>query len=222
MLVVVQGPGHAPLPPLIRKHKSPLLTLTLPSPRQWHRPTATLSKRDTFAPAESFDYVQVRMMMFAISDWDVFFARCAKCLRSGGYLEVLSASHPHRAGNPSATPENSAFVRSSNLLVDAWNRGGIDSQANLGHAQRLRGQGFVKISEENIVWPIGEWKRSNDRERRLGKLMAQNYVDFVGRSGAKTLLRIPGLKEPAAQEIINAGIRDAEANSEDGQYHVHL
>lgn len=199
----------------------PAATATTPSNCRFSKADAN-SHWDDFAKDQRFDYIHVRMMMFAIRDWPAFFSHCFKHLRAGGWLEVLSASHPFCPGDRNAVPADSAFVRSSELLVEAWNRGGIDSQANVRHGERLRASGFADVSEEKLMWPIGEWAHSDEGEKQLGRLMGQNYRKIVGGSGAKALMRIPGMKETEAQEIVEAGIQDAQANTEKGRYHVDL
>lgn len=78
-----------------------------PSQPSWVPPNVNFQiddvQEDWTYPEASFDFIHVRYMHGALSDWPKFYRQMYKFLKPGGWFQQIEPDIGLRAGNPDAT-----------------------------------------------------------------------------------------------------------------------
>lgn len=109
----------------------------------------------TYAPNQ-FDLIHVREMFGSIPDWDEFFRQCWRCLKPGGYVEVVEHSVEPTSDDGSVGPDH-FYTLWGRTVVDAGNNFGKSFTIWRESADRLRRVGFEHVVERKYKWPMNGW-----------------------------------------------------------------
>lgn len=156
---------------------------------------------------QKFGFIHGRMLTSGIHNWPKFLSRCWDHLEPGGWVELLDVCHPFRAEDPAADDSSSDFIKWGHVAEACWAMNGLDYRATTKHVERLRGLGFVDVSEEERAWPLGAWPES-EHERRIGELTLRNFSTFLARAGVAIISRDPGISAAEAQDLVAAAQGD--------------
>ncbi|PWY90709.1 S-adenosyl-L-methionine-dependent methyltransferase [Aspergillus heteromorphus CBS 117.55] len=118
-------------------------------------------------PSNHFDFIHVRELFGSIPDWDEFFRQCWRCLKPGGYIEVVEHSVEPIADDGSMAPDHFYHV---------WGETAVDAGEQFGKtfliwersATHLRDAGFVGVVEHGFKWPMNGWS-SDPKLHELGR-----------------------------------------------------
>lgn len=145
--------------------------------------SADAQKESDWPKGRTFDYIHLRLLTLAIRDWSSVISLCWKHLNSGGWLEIDDARFPYAAENEQANIENSLFLRSSYLQMQAQKMNQLDITASAHHIDRLKLQGFSNISQTIEKWPVnGEWPQ-DEKYKQIGAMTGRNWEQMFGRYG---------------------------------------
>lgn len=126
---------------------------------------------------ERFDYVHTRALAMGIADWDHIIDQGYKVLQPGGFIEMQELSIP--LVSPDGTVvEGSALWTWGRKVRDVCGRLGIDSEAAVKHADRLRARGFENVHEVHLLCPLGPWAKGQ-REKRLGYMARKDLYEGI-------------------------------------------
>lgn len=104
-------------------------------------------------PTNQFDFIHVRELFGCIPDWDEFFRQCWRCLKPGGYIEVVEHSVQPRSDDGTVGPDH---------FYNLWGQTVVESGTRFGKsftiweesAWRLEQAGFVDVVEKTYKWPM--------------------------------------------------------------------
>lgn len=106
----------------------------------------------TYAPSQ-FDFIHVREMFGSIPDWDEFFQQCWRCLKPGGYVEVVEHSVEPVSDDETVGPDH-FYNLWGDTVVQAGNSFGKSFTIWRESADRLRRVGFEHVVEHKYKWPM--------------------------------------------------------------------
>ena len=121
--------------------------------------------REEWTYTEPFDFIHIRGLAGAFSDWANIYAKAFRHLKQGGFLEIADIGFPQLSGNI------------QNPYMDVFN-GAYQSAAEkagtpcgLEHMKRnvLTAVGFANIRPVIIQVPLGTWS-PDPRKHLLGKM----------------------------------------------------
>lgn len=121
----------------------------------------------TYAP-DGFDYVHMRYLFGAISDWDSLIGEAFKVCRPGGWVEITDPSVNMRSDDGSVR-EGTAFYEWGLLFNEASSKYGramdmVDRGTTLASMKKT---GFVDIHRRTFKLPTTPWPR-DQRLKQLG------------------------------------------------------
>ncbi|EFX03261.1 methyltransferase type 12 [Grosmannia clavigera kw1407] len=109
-------------------------------------------------PENSFDFVHIRFLNGAISDWNALFAQAFRCCEPGGWFESCEY-HVDFRSDDDTTKLQPALGQLWNLYeVSGQKLGRPLTVANDGTQQKaIEAAGFINIQERNFKLPVGGW-----------------------------------------------------------------
>ncbi|PYH80121.1 S-adenosyl-L-methionine-dependent methyltransferase [Aspergillus uvarum CBS 121591] len=114
-----------------------------------------------------FDFIHVRELFGCIPDWDEFFQQCWRCLKPGGYIEVVEHSVEPIADDDTV-PEDHFYRVWGQTVLNSGNMSGKTFNIWAESATRLRQAGFVDVVERRFQWPLNAWS-SDAKLHELGR-----------------------------------------------------
>lgn len=103
-----------------------------------------------------FDFIHVRELFGCIPDWDEFFQQCWRCLKPGGYIEVVEHSVEPIADDDTV-PEDHFYRVWGQTVLNSGNMSGKTFNIWAESATRLRQAGFVDVVERRFQWPMNAY-----------------------------------------------------------------
>lgn len=103
-----------------------------------------------------FDFIHVREMFGSIPDWDEFFRQCWRCLKPGGYIEVVEHSVEPISDDDTVGPDH-FYTLWGRTVVEAGNAFGKTFTIWRESADCLRRAGFEDVVEHTYKWPMNGW-----------------------------------------------------------------
>ncbi|KAF9876887.1 UMTA protein [Colletotrichum karsti] len=112
-------------------------------------------------PADHFDFVHIRHLEAAISDWPKLYGQALDHLKPGGYIEIKELDVEDHSQSLGELPESHIYKRWVNVMFEASEKLGKSLRHSLDHgiAKDLRKAGFVDIVEKSWHIPIGSWPK---------------------------------------------------------------
>ena len=169
-----------------------------------------------------FDYIHVRMLTYAIRDWETFLLRCSCCLKPGGWIELNDTTAPYRAHNPAANVLNSKFLNWSCLFEMNREQAGFDARASLRHQDRLRLLGFINTKYTPLRWPAHPSWPTDERDKQIGALTFKNFKTLLEVAGHRLLCAAYQMKTEEAKRAVADVIEDLEKNAIVNKYYLPL
>lgn len=107
-------------------------------------------------PDSHFDFIHIRELFGCVPDWDVFFAKCFKHTKPGGYVEILEHSVWPRCDDDSMPPD---------AFYNLWGQTALQMGERFGKSftiweeskARMEKAGFVNVEEIRYKWPMNGW-----------------------------------------------------------------
>ncbi|KAH8423768.1 class I SAM-dependent methyltransferase [Aspergillus melleus] len=117
--------------------------------------------------SNQFDFIHVREMFGCIPDWDGFFRQCWRCLKPGGFIEVVEHAVQPTSDDGSMGPDH---------FYHLWGKTVVQSGEKFGKSftiweessARLKNAGFVGVVETGYKWPMNGWS-ANKKLHDLGR-----------------------------------------------------
>ncbi|TDZ32548.1 Secondary metabolism regulator LAE1 [Colletotrichum spinosum] len=111
-------------------------------------------------PSDHFDFVHARNLEGCISDWVDFDKEALRCLKPGGYIEVIELDFHARSQNQTL-PEDHVFNRWGKIMFEAFRKLGKTAEQHRdgGIAKNLEAAGFTEIVAKKWPIPVGGWPR---------------------------------------------------------------
>jgi ubiquinone/menaquinone biosynthesis C-methylase UbiE len=121
-------------------------------------------------PEASFDYVHIRGLYGAISDWENLYHQAYKHIRPGGYIEHLDFEMSAYCldSEDANAPRTDAYKILEDNLREAGKLLNKDFDTTDRMTERLSKAGFTDITEKNYTWPIGSWPQ-DQRLKEIGR-----------------------------------------------------
>ncbi|KKK13992.1 UMTA [Aspergillus rambellii] len=117
--------------------------------------------------SDSFDFIHIREMFGCVPDWDEFFRQCWRCLKPGGYIEVVEHSVQPIADDNTMGPDHFYHLWGQ-TVVESGQRFGKSFTIWEESATRLKAVGFVDVVEKHYHWPVNGWS-SDPKMHELGR-----------------------------------------------------
>lgn len=125
---------------------------------------------------DHFDFIHVRCLLGAISDWPRLFAQAYKALKPGGWIEVVEFHFPSTSDDGSLN-ESTAWWKCERLLLKAY----AVSNRSLMIARSIRkwlvDVGFEQTSDVQVKTPVGGSWCTDPREKEVGRWNAVNVME---------------------------------------------
>lgn len=100
-----------------------------------------------------FDFIHVREMFGSIPDWDEFFRQSWRCLKPGGYIEVVEHSVEPISDDDTVGPDH-FYTHWGQTVVESGNLSGKSFTIWRESADRLKRLGFEDVVEHKFKWPM--------------------------------------------------------------------
>ncbi|KAI9725461.1 MAG: hypothetical protein M1828_003132 [Chrysothrix sp. TS-e1954] len=134
-----------------------------------------------------FDIIHARMLVLGVRDWELFYQRCFKALKPGGWVELPDCRLGIWAADGKGDPPSA--VETWGLTLEAATEAdGRDWCANEKTTARLKALGFEHVEEEWFEWPAGYVDEGNvgkldkgeqERQRMIAQLTLTNAQGFT-------------------------------------------
>ncbi|KAG0134853.1 S-adenosyl-L-methionine-dependent methyltransferase [Tuber indicum] len=155
-------------------------------------------------PEGHFDFIHIRCLFGAISDWPALLEQCYKYLAPGGWVEVVEMKLPYDC-------DDETLARDSHLYK--WCEYTLEAGKESGRRFDITGEvygwlgraGFTDLRERNMKVPIGPWSK-DPKEKEVGKYNLLNLLEGMDGFTTALLTRHLGWK-PIEVQAFYGGIR---------------
>jgi len=172
---------------------------------------------DEWVYSHKFDYIHARGVVTCFRDAREVIRSAFNFLMPNGYLEFQDAVFPLDYAEP--PPVDSAFVKLMALILDAVEKAGRPWTNAKHYSDWMRDTGFVDIVEHKLILPVGTWSE-NPKEKELGALHLENWLEGIGGMAPRILTRI-GWEEEEVMVLL-AHVRSELRNGRVKPYNVAL
>ncbi|KAK4191291.1 S-adenosyl-L-methionine-dependent methyltransferase [Podospora australis] len=127
---------------------------------------------DEWTFTQPFDYIHIRAMSGAISNWPALISKCYENLKPGGWIEIQEPGMP--VSDDGTYTKDSAFAQASQLLYDGLAQAGnklVDVFALKGWLEEA---GFPSVQEKKEYWPSNPWPK----DKRLKEIGMWHYTNM--------------------------------------------
>ena len=142
---------------------------------------------DEWVYSHKFDYIHARGVVTCFRDAREVIRSAFNFLMPNGSLEFQDAVFPLDYAEP--PPVDSAFVKLMALILDAVEKAGRPWTNAKHYSDWMRDTGFVDIVEHKLILPVGTWSE-NPKEKELGALHLENWLEGIGGMAPRILTRI--------------------------------
>lgn len=118
-------------------------------------------------PDNTFDFVNMRMLIGVIQDWSAIFKEAYRCCKPGGYVESMGTSCHFVSDDGSISPD-SALAQWGKIWIEGGKAFGRTFDVYSEDVQRkgMEEAGFVEIEFKDMVIPVGVWHPDEDAAER--------------------------------------------------------
>ena len=144
-----------------------------------------------------FDFIHMRDLAGAFSDWDYIYQEASKHLKLGGTLEVADQGRIQLSNEP----PNSYTSIYNGALASAAEKAG--TPLNLDHLKKsaLEKAGLSVVKSKPFDLPIGEWD-PNARKKLAGKMALIAILEGLEAAALRLLTKHQGWKEEDVKGLI--------------------
>ncbi|CAJ2502354.1 Uu.00g097480.m01.CDS01 [Anthostomella pinea] len=124
----------------------------------------------------SFDFVHIRYLIGAISDWPKLFRQAYAALKPGGWIESYEPEAEYHSDDGTLEPD-SAMVRWQRLFKEAGKKTGrpFTMISDNITSDGIRDAGFVDIHTVDYKIPIGSWPE-DPKLKEIGKRAEETFL----------------------------------------------
>ena len=146
---------------------------------------------------EPFDFIHIRELAGAFSDWRKIYAEVAKHLKTGGVVEVAD----HSLIKLTNEPENSFTSIFNGAIQSAGEKAG--TPLNLDHLKKTMfdAAGLSITKTRTFDLPVGQWS-SDARKQIAGKMALVATLEGIEASGLRLLTKWQGWTEDGARDLM--------------------
>ncbi|KAK3947672.1 S-adenosyl-L-methionine-dependent methyltransferase [Pseudoneurospora amorphoporcata] len=118
-------------------------------------------------PENTFDFINLRMLIGVIQDWDAVFREAYRTCKPGGYVESMCASC-HFVSDDGSIKPGTALAQWGNIWYEGGRAFGRTFEVYNKDIQRkdMEAAGFVDIEFKDMVIPVGVWHPDKDAAER--------------------------------------------------------
>ncbi|KAI9711588.1 MAG: hypothetical protein M1820_002153 [Bogoriella megaspora] len=128
-------------------------------------------------PDDRFDFIHIREMFGCIPDWDFFLQQAWRCLKPGGWVEIVEHSVWPVSDDPRVGPDH--FYNTWGTTVEGLGeRWGKTFRIWRQSRDKVVEAGFTEVVERRFKWPIGGWHH-DPKMREVGMWNQLRMMDGV-------------------------------------------
>ena len=121
--------------------------------------------REEWTYTDPFDYIHIRTLGGAWSDWQFIYQQAHKHLAPDGWVEVVDRGTVHHN-----TPVSNSYLEIYNGACEtAANSAGISFELNHLHRERIEEVGLRVFRSITVEIPIGQWP-ADPQQKSIGRL----------------------------------------------------
>ena len=126
---------------------------------------------------DRFDFIHIREMFGCIPDWGFFLLQAWRCLKPGGWVEIVEHSVWPVTDDDSVPPDH--FYNTWGRMVEGLGeRWGKSFRIWKESREKLVEAGFTDVVERKFKWPIGGWS-TDPKLKELGMWNQLRMMDGV-------------------------------------------
>jgi hypothetical protein len=126
----------------------------------------------------SVDYIHVRNMHGAVSNWPEFLKQAFKTLAPGGWLEIQEMMTDVRSDDGSL-PEDSPMKEWVSSIRDAMEMIGKTVREEAHIEGWIKDAGYQEINTKYYKLPVGTWPKE-EKEKQIGAFCMLSMLETVG------------------------------------------
>lgn len=149
--------------------------------------------------SEPFDFIHIRAMSGAISDWPRLYRQCWNHLRPGGWIEVADWNYSEITGLEAADYLSiyASALRSAHEVAGAIRDTGHHLDGNL-----LRATGFSDLGMTNLQCPLTPWRNDLPKWHTVGKMSLVIFVEGMEANSLRPLTKYLNWSPDEVRDLI--------------------
>ncbi|KAF8248365.1 S-adenosyl-L-methionine-dependent methyltransferase [Wilcoxina mikolae CBS 423.85] len=187
---------------------------------QWVPPNCRFelddAEREWTYRSDSFDFIHLRNLAQAVTDWPKLLAQAYRCTAPGKYIELAELCCITHSDD-GTMPETHGAKRFMDLLGAAMQKLGrpayVDGKSLKGNLEKA---GFVDIKVHGYKQPFGPWPKEK-RLKQVGAMAIMSAESGYHSYGMQLFTRILGMDTEEAEKAC----RDAVAATKNKNFHVY-
>ncbi|KAI5779309.1 S-adenosyl-L-methionine-dependent methyltransferase [Geopyxis carbonaria] len=148
----------------------------------------------------SVDFVHVRFLACAISDWPQLLQRAYTALRPGGWIE-FSDYGGELSCDDGSTPADSSLRLWFDVVAEASEKSGRPLRIAPSVAALMAAAGFVDVTQRTYQWPIGAWP-ADPKMKEVGRWTLPGALDSLSGFSMGLLTRVLGWKKEEVDILV--------------------
>ncbi|KAI5786107.1 S-adenosyl-L-methionine-dependent methyltransferase [Pyronema domesticum] len=167
-----------------------------------------------------FDLIHVRQINQCINDWEKLCSEMYRCIKPGGYIELVEGGAVPYSGDGTMAPDNGVKVFFENLNRALEMIGRPQPEQNMMKA-RLVAAGFIDVKVLRFKQPLGAWPKDK-RIKTIGSMMMVNAETAFQSYGLAAFTRILGMSNNQAMKICNDAYKSTTNRNNHVYKHLHI
>lgn len=145
-----------------------------------------------------FDFIHIRGMSGAISDWRRLYRQCFDNLRPGGWIEVADWNYSEITGLEAADYLNiyASAIRSAHETA------GVIRDTDHLDGNMLRESGFGDLGMTNLQCPLTPWRTDTAKWQTVGKMSLVIFVEGMEANSLRVLTKHLGWSPESVRDLI--------------------
>lgn len=145
---------------------------------------------------QPFDFVHLRNLSGAFSDWVSIYTEAFKHLKPGGYIEITDFENIQM---PNSSPNSYVSIFAGAVQAAAEKAG---TPVDTGHLRRslLEGAGFKSVRTTVLDAPVGTWP-TDPKKRSIGKMWLISVLEGLEATSLRLLTREMNWKAEEVREL---------------------
>ncbi len=166
--------------------------------------------------SERFDFIHIRGLAGAFSDWPRVYAEAFKNLAPGGQIEVADVDWVDVFGEEEETESEftSAFEELMQKTLEASSRAGRPLSTQHLQASYFQEAGFENIRDVEVGVPVGTWFPSQ-RKKAMGKMWLVCVMESLEAQSLRLLTRELGWTAEQVRELCQRAKEELLSGSHD-------
>ncbi|KAF8244075.1 S-adenosyl-L-methionine-dependent methyltransferase [Wilcoxina mikolae CBS 423.85] len=157
-------------------------------------------------PVDSFDFIHVRNISQAVSDWPRLLAQCHRCCKPGGYIELAEIGLVAYSDDNTLPP---GITRYLELLREGLVKLGRPHVTGETLKDNLAKAGFVDIQIHSYKQPFAPWPKNLELKRIGAMFTGSLQTSGFHAYGMSVFTRILGIDAEEADKICCGAVQSA-------------